>query len=49
MKKTTKKLRLPKETIRQLEVNDLDIAAGGAKTDTCLCASCGNRLSTCPV
>ncbi len=46
-KKTTKKLHLPKETIRQLEDKQLDDVAGGAATD--LCASCGNRRSTCPV
>jgi len=49
MKKTAKKkLALPKEILRQLQVPELEAAAGGG-TDTCLCASCGNTRSTCPV
>jgi hypothetical protein len=48
MKKTTRnKLRLPRETVRELQVAELEIAAGGA-TVTCLCGgSCGNPRSTC--
>lgn len=49
MKKTTKnKLRLPREVIRELQVPELEAAAGGS-TGTCDCASCGNTRSTCPV
>ena len=49
MKKTAKKkLSLPKETLREIKAPDLEVAAGGA-TVTCLCASCGNNRSTCPV
>jgi len=47
MKKTTKKLHVPKETIRQLEGKKLDEVVGGAATG--VCGSCGNRHSTCPV
>jgi hypothetical protein len=56
MKKTTKKkLALPKETLRDLLVPELEEAAGGATaagavgTVTCNCDSCGNPRSTCPV
>lgn len=44
--KTANKLRLPKEIVRELQVPELEAAAGGA---TDLCASCGNTRSTCPV
>ena len=47
-KKTAKKLALPKETVRQLQVPELEDIVGGA-TVTCDCPSCGNRRSTCPV
>ena len=47
-KKTAKKLRLPKEVVRELQVPELEAAAAGA-TNTCLCDSCGNPRSTCPV
>jgi hypothetical protein len=47
-KQTPKKLTLPKETVRQLQVPNLEEVAGGA-TLTCLCDSCGNNHSTCPV
>jgi hypothetical protein len=46
-KKTAKKLILPKETVRQMQVPELEAAAGGA-TATCVCGSCGNPRSTCP-
>lgn len=49
MKKTTKKLHLPRETVRQLDTKDLDVVVGGKPTDTCTCPSCGNPHSTCPV
>jgi natural product precursor len=49
MKKATRKLSLPKETLRKLQVPELEVVIGGA-TLTCDCgASCGNRHSTCPV
>jgi hypothetical protein len=48
MKKTAKKLALPKEIVRDLQVPELVDVAGG-KTATCLCDSCGNPRSTCPV
>jgi hypothetical protein len=49
MKKNAKnKLRLPREIVRELQVPELEAAAGGA-TATCLCDSCGNPRSTCPV
>lgn len=49
MKKTTKKkLVLPREIVRDLQIMELEVAAGGA-TATCLCGSCGNNRSTCPV
>lgn len=49
MKKTTRnKLRLPREIVRELQVPELEAAAGGASV-TCLCGSCGNPRSTCPV
>jgi hypothetical protein len=47
-KKIVKKLTLPKETLRELLVPELEVAAGGA-TITCDCGSCGNPRSTCPV
>jgi hypothetical protein len=48
VKKTiAKKLSLPKETLRQLQVPELEVAAGGA-TNTCNGDSCGNARSTCP-
>ncbi len=46
-KKTTKKLTLPKETLREIRLPELEAAAGGA-SDTCNCGSCGNPRSTCP-
>jgi natural product precursor len=48
-KKTTKKLTLPKEIVRELQVPQLDEIAGGATAATCTCPSCGNNRSTCPV
>ena len=49
MKKSAKKkLVLPREIVRDLQVPELEAAAGGA-TDTCLCGSCGNNRSTCAV
>lgn len=49
MKKTTRnKLRLPREIVRELQVPELEAAAGGG-TQTCVCDSCGNPRSTCPV
>lgn len=47
-KKTAKKLTLPKETLRELQVPRLEEAVGGA-TITCICDSCGTPHSTCPV
>lgn len=47
-KKIARKLALPKEIVRQLQVTELEEAAGG-NTLTCLCDSCGNPRSTCPV
>jgi natural product precursor len=47
-KKTTRKLHLPKEIVRELQSIELDDIAGGA-TNTCDCGSCGNRRSTCPI
>ncbi|HEY0478856.1 MAG TPA: class I lanthipeptide [Kofleriaceae bacterium] len=47
-KQHAKKLTLPKETVRDLQVGELEVAAGGA-TATCVCGSCGNPRSTCPV
>jgi hypothetical protein len=47
-KKIEKKLILPKEIVRELQVPNLDDVVGGA-TNTCDCGSCGNRRSTCPV
>jgi hypothetical protein len=47
-KKIAKKLTLPRETLRELRVAELEDAVGGA-TATCVCDSCGNRHSTCPV
>jgi hypothetical protein len=53
MKKTARnKLRLPREIVRELQVPELEAAAGGASATcvTCLvCGSCGNPRSTCPV
>jgi len=46
-KKIAKKLTLPKETLRELQVPELEHAAGGG-TVTCLCDSCGTPRSTCP-
>jgi len=52
MKKTAKqsvnKLAISKETVRDLQVPELAAVAGG-KTATCVCGSCGNPRSTCPV
>jgi hypothetical protein len=48
-KKIEKKLTLPREIVRELQVPELTDAAGGARTDTCICDSCGNVRSTCPV
>jgi natural product precursor len=47
-KKTARKLALPKETLRELRVPELEDVMGGA-TVTCTCPSCGNPHSTCPV
>lgn len=47
-KNAKKKLVLPKDTVRDLQVPDLEHAAGGG-TLTCDCNSCGNNRSTCPV
>jgi hypothetical protein len=47
-KKTPRKLVLPRDIVRQLQVPELEDIAGGA-TVTCNCDSCGNRHSTCPV
>lgn len=41
MKKTTRKLELNRETVRNLSTDDLGIAAGGARTDDSCVASCG--------
>jgi hypothetical protein len=49
MKKQAKKLALPKETLRSLQVPELEIVEGGATLTCADCASCGNRHSTCPV
>ena len=48
MKKTAKKLALPREIVRELQIPELQAAAGGA-TATCDCGSCGHPRSTCPV
>lgn len=47
-KKTGRLLTLPKETLRELQVPELQEAAGGA-IGTYRCDSCGSPLSTCPV
>jgi hypothetical protein len=47
-KKIAKKLILPKETIRALQVGEMEVAAGGV-TARIECGSCGNPHSTCPV
>ena len=47
-KRNRKKLTLPKETLRELQVPELEQAAGGA-ANTNRCSSCGSPLSTCPV
>jgi hypothetical protein len=47
-KNVMKKLPLPKEVVRELQVPELADAAGG-RTGTCVCDSCGNPRSTCPV
>jgi hypothetical protein len=46
-KNIAKKLTLPKETVRALQVEQLEVIAGGANTDNA-CGTCGNRHSTCP-
>lgn len=43
-----KKLVLSKETLRELQIPELEEAAGGA-ANTHRCDSCGSPLSTCPV
>ena len=48
-KKVMKKLLLPKEIVRELQVPVLDDIVGGATNATCRCDSCGNPRSTCPV
>jgi hypothetical protein len=49
MKKAARnKLRLPREIVRELQVPELEAAAGGASA-TCRCGSCSNPHSTCPV
>jgi hypothetical protein len=47
-KKTTKKLTLPRETVRTLQVHQMEVVAGGASTNV-LCGTCGHPHSTCPV
>lgn len=47
-KKIAKKLILPKETIRALQVGEMEVAAGGASTNIA-CGTCGHPHSTCPV
>jgi hypothetical protein len=47
-KRIGKKLTLPKETLRELQVPELEEVAGGA-AHTYRCNSCGSPLSTCPV
>ena len=47
-KKIAKRLALPKETVRTLQVNELEVIAGGASTNV-LCGTCGHPHSTCPV
>ena len=46
-KKTAKKLALPKDIVRELQVPELEAAAAGASV-ACN-GSCGNPRSTCPV
>jgi hypothetical protein len=48
MKKVAKKLVLPKETLRALQVDEMEIVVGGAPTHIG-CGTCGNPRSTCPV
>ena len=47
-KKIAKKLILPREVIRVLQVGEMEIAAGGASTNIA-CGTCGHPHSTCPV
>ena len=47
-KKIAKKLILPKETLRALQVDEMEIVAGGAPTRIG-CGTCGNPRSTCPI
>lgn len=47
-KKATRKLILPKEIVREMQVPELEVVVGGA-TNTCNCGTCGNIRSTCPV
>ena len=47
-KQIAKKLILPKETIRALQVQDIELVAGGATTNIA-CGTCGHPRSTCPV
>ena len=48
-KKTEKKLTLPKETVRELQVLELEPVVAGATVTCVVCGSCGNPHSTCPV
>lgn len=47
-KKITNKLTLPRETVRTLQVHQMEVVAGGASTNV-LCGTCGHPHSTCPV
>jgi hypothetical protein len=47
-KNIAKRLTLPKETVRALQVQDLEIVAGGATTNIA-CGTCGHPHSTCPI
>ena len=47
-KKIAKKLTLPKETLRALQADELEVIAGGAPTNIG-CGTCGNPRSTCPI
>ena len=45
-KKIAKRLALPKEIVRTLQVSDLEVVAGGASTNV-ECGTCGHPHSTC--
>jgi len=46
-RKTTRKLILPRDIVRDLQAPELEAVAGGVSVNAA-CGSCGNPRSTCP-